>query len=403
MLGIEALQRKPVNNMKIELVERKGVGHPDYIIDASCEYVSRELSKYYLNKYGMILHHNVDKGLIIGGEAEPRFGGGVVTKPIEIHVAGRASYDDDYEEVIEVSREAVKKFLKENIRHLDPDTHVNIKLSLRRGSTELANLVKRSKEIPLANDTSFGVGYYPLSDLESMVYYLERHLNSPEIKKSYKFIGEDIKISGLRIGRKVTLTVASAIVDRYINSVKEYKDSKDTVLKLSQEFLDQEGYSDKYRIRVRVNTADDLKSRKIYLTVTGTSAEMGDDGNTGRGNRVNGLITPNRFMSLEAVAGKNPINHVGKIYNVLAMKMSRDIYMELEDTVEEVYVRILSTIGKKITEPQIVNVLYVPKRGAGMKTREIKSVIKRVVDENMTGEAFHKLTNDIVEGKYTLF
>ncbi len=401
MLGIEKLMRKPVNKMKVELVERKGLGHPDYIIDASCEWVSRELSRYYLRKYGLIMHHNVDKGLIIGGEAEPKYGGGRVTKPIEIHVAGRASYQDDYEDVLDISEKAIKSFIANNFRFLDPENHVKITLSLRRGSTELASLVTRSDEVPLANDTSFGIGYYPLSDLESMVYNLERFLNSKEIKDRYPFIGEDIKISGLRLKKRVTITVAAAIVDRFISSIKDYKEAKEEVLNLARDFLAKNGFMEKYKIKVRVNTADNYRKEDIYLTVTGSSAEMGDDGNTGRGNRVNGLITPNRFMSLEAVAGKNPINHVGKIYNVLAMKMSREIYEDLEDKVDEVYVRILSTIGKKITEPQIVNVLYVPKRGVSSGT--INPVIRRVVEENFTPEAFKKLTMDIVEGKYSLF
>ncbi len=59
---------------------------------------------------------------------------------------------------------------------------------------------------------------------------------------------------------------------------------------------------------VHVNTADDIKKKSVFLTVTGTSAEMGDDGSVGRGNRCNGLITPNRPMSMEATSGKNPID-----------------------------------------------------------------------------------------------
>ena len=401
MLGIEKLQRKPVNRMRIELVERKGLGHPDYIIDAACEWVSRELSKYYIDKHGIIMHHNVDKGLIIGGEARPKYGGGEVIKPIEIHVAGRATYHDDYEDVLNISKEAIQKFILENIRYLDPVKHVNIKLSLRRGSSELASLVTRSDGVPLANDTSFGIGYYPLSDLENMVYGLERYLNSKDVKKKWPFIGEDIKISGLRVKKKITVTIAAAIIDRFINNLTEYKQAKEEILRLTYNFLERGGYLENYKIKIKVNTADNYRREDIYMTVTGTSAEMGDDGNTGRGNRVNGLITPNRFMSLEAVAGKNPINHVGKIYNVLAMKLSKDIYEALNDSIEEVYVRILSTIGKKITEPQIINVLYVPKRGSS--TRRTNTEIKRLVNDSFTPDSFKELTKDIVTGKYSLF
>jgi S-adenosylmethionine synthetase len=43
------------------------------------------------------------------------------------------------------------------------------------------------------------------------------------------------------------------------------------------------------------------------------------DAQFGRGNRINGLITPCRPMRLEAAAGKIPVTHVGKIYNVMAL------------------------------------------------------------------------------------
>ncbi|MEM2967251.1 MAG: methionine adenosyltransferase, partial [Candidatus Caldarchaeum sp.] len=82
-------------------------------------------------------------------------------------------------------------------------------------------------------------------------------------------------------------------------------------------------------------------------------------GNTGRGNRANGLITPNRQMSLEATAGKNPISHVGKIYNVLAGLTAKRIYEET-GRVKEVYVRMLSQIGKPINQPLSVSVQAIP-------------------------------------------
>lgn len=69
---------------------------------------------------------------------------------------------------------------------------------------------------------------------------------------------------------------------------------------------------------VGVNCRD--KGENIYLTVTGTSIEMGDDGATGRGNRGNGLVFPHASMTMEAIAGKNPLSHEGKIYNVPAQR-----------------------------------------------------------------------------------
>ena len=64
-----------------EIVERKGKGHPDSVADECAESISRELSKYYLRKFGNILHHNVDKFALIGGVANPEFGGGIIIVP----------------------------------------------------------------------------------------------------------------------------------------------------------------------------------------------------------------------------------------------------------------------------------------------------------------------------------
>jgi len=399
VIGIETLMRKPVKKMKIELVERKGLGHPDHIIDAVCEEISKSLSRYYLKKYGMILHHNVDKGLIVGGESEPKFGGGVLTKPIEMYIAGRAYYEEE-DEVHDIAKEAVKKYISENFMHLDPIKHMNIYILLRRGASELASLIKAGK-IPLSNDTSFGVGYYPYSPLEKIVLEIEKFLNSRRIKEEFPYIGEDIKIAGLRINKKVNLTLAIAIVDRYVNGIREYVRIKKEILNLVEDFIRNDEEFDEYKSKIFMNTADNLKTKNIYLTVTGTSAEMGDDANTGRGNRVNGLITPNRFMSLEAVAGKNPINHVGKIYNVLAFEISKKIYLELSDYIEEVYVRILSRIGYEITNPQIVNVMYVPKKN--IKKKVLNYEIQRIIEDNFTIDRFRNLTKEILEGKYLLF
>jgi S-adenosylmethionine synthetase len=111
-----------------------------------------------------------------------------------------------------------------------------------------------------------------------------------------------------------------------------------------------------------MNVADHIEEGSVYLTVTGTSAEMGDDGAVGRGNRANGLITPNRPMSLEATCGKNPINHVGKLYNLLSMVAAKQIAEEVQG-IEEVYIKILSQIGKPIDQPHIASIQVVPREG----------------------------------------
>lgn len=354
---VETLGGRAIADNDLEIVERKGKGHPDSLIDGASEAVSRGLCKHYLDEYGTILHHNVDKGILVGGRSNPRFGGGDVVDPIYVMVAGRAtsfiSKDGRVNPVpvggIAVS--AIKNFLKETMRYLDTEMHVIVDFRIRQGSADLMGVFQDKSSIPLSNDTSIGVGYAPLSPTERLVLEAEKMLNSKKIKSEMPEIGEDIKVMGLRMGDKVSITVAAAIISSLTRDASHYQSvveqAKSKVKDLASKITTNE-------VNVRVNTGDSYSKGIYYLTVTGTSAESGDDGNTGRGNRPNGLITSMRQYSMEATAGKNPVNHTGKIYNVLAQKASDRIYSEVKG-VREVYVRILSRIGVPIDYPQVAS------------------------------------------------
>jgi S-adenosylmethionine synthetase len=151
-----------------------------------------------------------------------------------------------------------------------------------------------------------------------------------------------------------------------------------------------------YKVEVIVNAADKPEHDIFYLTVTGTSAEHGDDGVTGRGNRANGLITPMRSMSLEATAGKNPVSHVGKIYNVVAQRIAERIYKEVNVT--EVYVEIVSQIGKPINEPKILNVEVIKE---GELTGEVRNEIEAIAREELEG--ITRITDSILRGEVALY
>jgi S-adenosylmethionine synthetase len=184
------------------------------------------------------------------------------------------------------------------------------------------------------------------------------------LKKSIPAIGEDIKVMGMRQGDEINLTIACALVDRYVANMKEYADTKREIVEHVIDFAKQ--FTSR-RVFAQMNVADNIEEGSVYITVTGTSAEMGDDGAVGRGNRANGLITPNRPMSLEATCGKNPINHVGKIYNLLSIEAAKQIAAEVQG-IEEVYIKMLSQIGKPIDEPHIASVQIVPKEGVDIKS-----------------------------------
>lgn len=337
---------------RIEMAERKGIGHPDTVCDAITEQVSIELCKYYLNEFGSVMHHNVDKALLIGGQSQPAYLGGRVTKPISLIIAGRATHriGDKTIPVEEIAVETAKTWLAKNIRHLDVSRDVEIFAHIRPGSAELVELFRRfgTGETPLANDSSFGAGFYPMTTLEENIIQIEDLLNSPAAKIQLPYIGEDIKVMGVQDRSIQHYTIAIAVVDRYVAGLNDYISKIKTIEKFVRDSLPL------HDARIYINTADDYERESIYLTVTGTSAESGDDGQVGRGNRINGLITPYRPMSLEATAGKNPVSHVGKIYNYFARDLSRTIIEH--QLAEAARVFIVSQISKPIDEPQLLHI-----------------------------------------------
>jgi len=339
-----------------EVVERKGRGHPDGICDALAENLSIGLSRFYLERFGEILHHNVDKALLLGGAARPAFGGGELVEPIEITLAGRATrrFGGAAVPVEELAVELSREWLRQNLRHIDPARDVRIIPRLRETSPELAALFLRRGEggVPRANDSSIGAAFAPLDRLERAVLAVEQRLAAPDTQAAFPEIGDDVKVAGLRSGERIKLIVACAFVGRHVRDLGDYFAKKEHVGSLAAAAAQAAAGGE---IEVQVNAADGDKADSVYLTVTGLSAEAGDDGQVGRGNRVNGLITPYRPMSLEAAAGKNPVSHPGKIYNLLAERIARALAAEIPG-VDEAYVRLLSCIGAPITEPALADV-----------------------------------------------
>lgn len=347
---------------EIEVVERKGAGHPDTICDALAETFSLNLCREYQRRTGRVLHHNVDKALLCGGRAAPVFGGGEVTEPIRIFLAGRAvsSIGSEVVPVRDIAIEGSRAWLKTNLHALDADQHVRIETMVQQGSQDLQALFSRGDRMPLANDTSFGVGHAPLSALERLVLAIEQRLHSRDRNGNRPAWGEDIKVMAVRRGGRIDLTIACAMIGRYLDGIDSYIEHKAALAAWVGECAREHGFTE---CSVAVNAADDVGAASLYLTVTGTSAEAGDDGQVGRGNRVNGLITPLRPMSLEAAAGKNPVSHVGKIYNVLARRIAEAIVATAPE-VDKVHCLIVSRIGAPVSMPALVHLKLATNKGA---------------------------------------
>jgi len=393
---VEDLKQTPLEKQRIEIVERKGLGHPDYICDAVMDEISVRLSKIYLEKAGAILHHNVDKSLLVAGEAEPKFGGGIVKQPMLFVFGDRATSKIDGEE-IDVSSIAIsvaKDWFKKNMRFVDPEKHVKYQVELKPGSVGLADIFKRKGKVLGANDTSAAVGYAPMTRTERIVQRTEQLLNSREFKQRFPESGEDIKVMGYRNNNQLHLTVSMAFVDRFISSEEDYFDKKARILEETRKFVNASNDFDE--TDVQLNTLD-VRGRGLagtYLTVLGTSADSGDSGEVGRGNRVNGLISLNRPFCSEAAAGKNPVSHVGKIYNALTYKIAQNVYEQVPE-VEEVYIWLLSKIGASIDHPAIAAAQVIMKGNNSLETT--RREIREVLDYEL--ENIDKFCMELAQGK----
>ena len=396
---IEGLSDTPVEDQQVELVERKGVGHPDSICDAIMEEVSVQLCREYLDKFGSIKHHNIDKGLLVAGSTAPKIGGGQVLEPMKLVFGDRAIYEHKGVRIPvgEIAEATARRGLETNLRFVDPDKHIVFQNEIKAGSPELTDIFER--EVVGANDTSAGVGYAPYTETERLVIATERYINSPGFKARFPEAGEDIKVMGFRRNHDLTLTVAMAMVDRFVESAQSYFERKETMRADILSHVGQERRTIE-RIIVDVNTLDDPERGEsgMYLTVLGTSAEGGDCGQVGRGNKVNGVIALNRPMSTEAAAGKNPTNHVGKIYTFLTHKIAGEVYAAVPG-VREVYIWLCSQIGHPIDQPLIASAQLVLKPGLALD--DVRDEVTAIMDRELAG--IYTYTKRLAKGEFPVW
>jgi S-adenosylmethionine synthetase len=395
---VEPLRSPRPAEQRVEVVERKGTGHPDSICDAIAEHVSLALSREYLRRFGRVLHHNIDKGMLIAGQVAHAFGGGRQTAQMRLVLGDRATaeFGGERVDVGGIAIAAASQWIREHLPHVDPTTHLTYENALAPGSPELSNIFVGEGTVLGANDTSAAVGYYPLTDTEGLVMAIERYLNSPDFKGQFPDTGEDVKVMGFRTENRLHLTVAMPLLETLITSEAMYFERKTAILESMRRFGDanRRGLS---AVDVAFNNLDEPGRglSGVYLSLLGTSAEDADSGEVGRGNRVNGLISLNRPASAEAAPGKNPVSHVGKIYNVLAHRVAERIYREVPG-VAEAWVWLCSRIGEPVDRPALTSVQFVPLADADPAAIERLAV--QVAGAEL--DAIPDFCQDLVAGRY---
>jgi S-adenosylmethionine synthetase len=378
-LVIESIGGTPVSDRRIELVERKGLGHPDTICDSVAEAASVALARMYLDRAGVIAHYNVDKALLVAGQCVKRFGGGEVTRPIELIIGDRATdvLNGRSLPVAETVRQAVEEWVGAHLPGVRPGKDLVTRVALAPGSEELRRVYTGGEAEIVSNDTSGASGYAPLSPTEELVLAIERYLNSTQFKAGFPDTGQDVKVMGVREDRRLAVTVAMPLACQHIRSEAAYFARKDEILHdLAIRFA-----SAPFTVDWRLNCLDrrGQGTEGVYLTLTGTSAEDADSGQVGRGNRANGLIAFSRPTGGEATAGKNPAAHAGKVYSVLSHRLARLVQARCP-VLREVYVHMVVRIGEPVDRPWTgVQVLLPP----GAALEDVEAQIRHVVEAEL--------------------
>ena len=378
-LLIEALPGPPVAARRVELVERKGLGHPDTICDSAAEAVARALHRLYLDRLAAIPHYNIDKALLVAGECRKGFGWGKSDRPMELVLGDRATFEVGGARlpVEETVRGAVEGWLREHLPRIRPERHLRLRIALAPGSAELRGIFDAADRPVGANDSAGAAGYAPLSPTEVLVLDVERFLNGPEFKTAFPDTEEDVKVFALRRDDQVALTVAMPLDCRATGSEAAYFARKAAV----QAALAQRFRAAPFRLDWALNALDrrDAGPDGTYLTLTGTSAEDADSGQVGRGNRANGLIAFARPSSAEAAPGKNPVAHPGKLYSVLSHRLAERIHAGCPGLLE-VYAHLAVRIGEPVDRPW-TGVQVVP--AAGTSVGDVEPAIRAIVEAEL--------------------
>lgn len=365
-----AIEKIPcLGNLNFQVVERKGMGHPDTLVDELAAKMNAAYARYCLKNFGIILTHDNDKLHLVGGRVDVGFGSGTLVAPIQLFLNGRVTSAFAGQEipVREIYQEAIANHMELVFGGLiNPITDLTLNWHLRQDSSPgrlretmgyrarmfaptCKEEVRGYDGILRCNDTSMGSGFAPLNILELAVIAVETGLNSPEFKTKHSFLGTDIKIMARRFGTTCHVTACLPQIARYVPNVAAYRDNVQVVAEyIHRRFAE---LLPGHEIVFRYNTRDDYENMSLYLTVTGSAIDSGDCGAIGRGNRFCGFISPQRPLNLEGMCGKNEVYHVGLLYNVAAQRAAEALYAATGEYYE---VTLVGESGQPLLEPATI-------------------------------------------------
>lgn len=323
--------------LPVEVVERKGIGHPDTLADALAERMSVAYSRHCRDRFGAVLHHNLDKLYLRGGHAHTGLGQFKMTEPTLLVIGGRISSSFAGEPIAyrELFETVARDYLATVLPHFDVDKWLHIQHATTdrsrfptwfrpRGLDDLPELRQ-----PTGSDTVAVTAWWPLTPTERLVLSLERYLNKEATGPRYPHLGQDIKVMAVRRGRRVIATVNVAVHPSAAPTVNAYESVLALLWPELMAVAEQTVGAD-LEVNVCINTqvSNPYAAKRQYLLGSGTCLEFGEEGFVGRGNGASGLIAVHRPKSVEAAFGKNPTYHSGKVYSLYGEQIAREVHVE---------------------------------------------------------------------------
>ncbi len=334
----------PPDVTSLEVVERKGLGHPDTLVDGIAEASEIAYAKYCRDNFGAIPHHNLDKAMLLGGLCIQEYGGGKFEAPLAMIFMGRASrsFGDEIIPLDEIQKATAKGYLARIMPHLytdDPRVYGASSMTSTHSTRphwfsprDINDLPEYTAKSPRANDTATMISYWPLTDTEKLTldvegYFYENNSEGLPVPR-FDYVGQDIKIMSVRNGDLLDVTVAVPQVTSQTPNSKTYFERENEIRRALQDYA-KEVIEDRMRVNVIVNTQTSGPNPRPYLVTGGSCTDFGEEGAVGRGNNTHGIISSFRPNTMEAPHGKNPTYFVGKLLGYQADMISKQIYEQL--------------------------------------------------------------------------
>lgn len=350
------------DDFPLEMIERKGIWHPDTLADLIAETFSNKYAYYCLKKFGVLLNYWVDKITLTGGEAIVEYGRSSVVKPIWAYLFGKVTVKV-WKEIIDaekIFKESVEEvlgtiFWKEILEKID--FHVNINQGVGMDfdkdfyKPSFIDAFAKNVDNLKSNDTVVCSWYWPYTFTEKLTIYLENYICGKGFKRIFSSTWRDVKVLIARIWDYYDITTCIPFIASKTPNFTFYFQEKQKIQIYLTKVLNRFFKMHKIQpnCKLSINTKDNWEF--WYVTVFGTALDKWDFWAVGRGNKYSWVISSNRDTNIEAVCGKSAFRHGWKIYTILSYGLAQKIGKMIG---ADVIVTVCSQNGRLLSDPMHV-------------------------------------------------